>query len=80
MLEFDLLLLPFIYKHHNLLHSNPAGKMSNFLLEDYDAVLELMNEEKQKKKIKSRNNSTNNDVFQLSGWRQSKIRNCYYTE
>jgi len=29
-----------------------SGEMSNFLLEDYDAVLNLMNAETQKKKFK----------------------------
>jgi hypothetical protein len=31
---------------------NPTGKMSNFLLEDYDAVLKFMNAEMPKKKLK----------------------------
>jgi len=30
----------------------PTGKMSNFLIEDFDAVLNVMNAETQKKKLK----------------------------
>ena len=31
---------------------NPSGEVSNFLVEDYDAVLSFMNAETQKKKLK----------------------------
>jgi len=31
---------------------NPTGEMSNFLIEDFDAVLNVMNAETQKKNLK----------------------------
>ena len=31
---------------------DPSGEVSNFLVEDYDAVLKFMNVEKQNKKFK----------------------------
>ncbi len=49
----------------------PSGEVSNFLLEDYEAVTKFMSVETQKKKI-----NINNDVLQLSGRGQSKIINC----
>ena len=33
---------------------DPAGKMSNFLVEDYEAVMKFMKSEKHKKKILKR--------------------------
>jgi hypothetical protein len=31
---------------------NPTGKMSNLLVEDFDAVMNFMNAERQKKKLR----------------------------
>jgi hypothetical protein len=39
--------------NHTLLNTGvPTGKMSNFLIEDYEAAMKFMNDEKQKKKYK----------------------------